>query len=78
MIFTDTPAGKQHLLPGVEARIFARMHAAREVDTRHHWEISDNFTFARNGKRILLVKTGPFNVDGYFTFRQTARLEGLY
>ena len=55
VIFTHAPAREQHLLAGMEARIFARMNPARKIDTWHHREISDDFTLPGNRQRIFII-----------------------
>ncbi len=78
VVFTHTPAGEQHLLSGVKTRIFTGMYAACKVDSWHHWEISDDFTFSRNGQCILIVQAGPVDIHGHVALRQAALLNGLH
>src|SRR5690606_20951122 len=78
VVVTYAPAGEQHLLCGVKTWIFTGMYAACKVDSWHHREISDDFTFSRNGQRILIVQAGPVDIYGHVALRQAALLDGLH
>ena len=55
VIFTHTPAGEQHVLARMEARVFAAVDPASKINTRHHREISDDFTLTGDRQRIFVI-----------------------
>ncbi len=72
MVLPNAPAGQQHLLTNVKARILAGMNRTRKVDTRNHRKVTDNFTLAGDCQRILIVQTGPDDIHRHITLRQLA------
>ncbi|MNR14443.1 hypothetical protein D3C85_1309180 [compost metagenome] len=77
MVFTDTPAGQQHLLPGVKTRIFARMDTTGKVNSRNHRKIADDFTGASDREGILVIQAGPVDIHSHVPLRETVFLKGL-
>ncbi|MNJ76392.1 hypothetical protein D3C77_736660 [compost metagenome] len=46
------------------------MYQACKIDTRHHWEVANDFPRAGDRQGIFIVETGPIDVDRHIPFWQ--------